>query len=231
VLNSQLDLIPLRQAKALTRLFPQVTFVKVANAHHVTGWWSPCAARIEVRFIATLRAGNTSCAGNSRAPFHTPGTPVTRFVPFHGVRSFPRLAADAPPAPVARRSVDRSTRTDRRVTNAAWSAVEDAVMRSMRMSGRTGRGLRGGSFKVSRSTRATALRYRATRFTTDVRVTGRATLHTRTNRLRAVVKIAAPGREDGRLRFAGVIFDPARPLVAIRGHLGRHRVSLQVPAN
>jgi pimeloyl-ACP methyl ester carboxylesterase len=231
VLNAELDLIPLRQAKALTRLFPQVTFVKVANAHHVTGWWNPCAATIEVRFIATLTAGNTSCATNPKGPFHTPGTPVTRFVPFHVVRSFPRLAADAPPARVARRSVDHSTRADRRVANAAWSAIEDAVMRSMRMTARTGRGLRGGSFKLHRSARATALRYRATRFTTDVRVTGRATLRTRTNRLRAVLTIAAPGNEDGRLRFAGVIFDPARPVVAIRGRLGARRVSLQVPAN
>jgi pimeloyl-ACP methyl ester carboxylesterase len=231
VLNSELDLIPLRQAKALTRLFPRVTFVKVANAHHVTGWWNPCAAAIEVRFIATLAAGNTSCAANPRGPFHPPGTPVTRFVPFHGVRSFARLAADVPPARVVRRSVDRSTGADRRVANAAWSAVEDAVMRSMRMSGRTGRGLRGGSFRVRRSGRVTTLRYRATRFTTDVRVTGRATLLTRTNRLRAVVKIVARGREDGHLRFAGVIFDPARPLVTIRGRFGAHRVSLQVPTN
>jgi pimeloyl-ACP methyl ester carboxylesterase len=231
VLNSELDLIPLRQAKALTRLFPEVTFVKVANAHHVTGWWNPCAAAIERRFIATLAAGNTSCAANPRAPFHAPGAPVTRFVPFHGVRSFPRLAADAPPARVAGRSVDRSTRAERRVATAAWSAVEDAVMRSMRMSGRTGRGLRGGSFKVRRFTHATTLRYHATRFTTDVLVTGRATLRTRTNRLRAAVKVAAPGGEDGRLRFAGVIFDPARPLVTIRGRLGGHRFSLQVLAN
>jgi pimeloyl-ACP methyl ester carboxylesterase len=231
VLNSELDLIPLRQAEALTRLFPRVTFVKVANAHHITGWWNPCAAAIEVRFIATLGAGNTSCAANPRGPFHAPGAPVTRFVPFHGVRSFPRRAANAPPAAVAARSVDRSTRADRRVATAAWSAVEDAVMRSMRMTGRTGRGLRGGSFNVRRSARATTVRYRATRFTIDVRVTGRATLRTRTNRVHAVVNIAAPGHRHGRLRFAGVIFDPARPLVAIRGRIGGRPVSVRVPAN
>jgi hypothetical protein len=104
-------------------------------------------------------------------------------------------------------------------------------MRSMRMTGRTGRGLRGGSYTVHRAARATTLRYRGTRFTTDVRVTGRAILRTRTNRLRAAVTIAGPGREDGRLRFAGVIFDPARPTIAIRGHLDGHAISLQLPAN
>jgi hypothetical protein len=57
-----------------------------------------------------------------------------------------------------------------------WLTVVDAVYRLPRMTGTTGRGLRGGSYTVTRTGRTTRINYQRARFTNDVYVSGHITL-------------------------------------------------------
>ena len=65
VLNGDLDTITTSaQARAAAAKFPRSTFVEVRNSVHVTALYDldDCASRIYLRFVKTLRAGDTSCA-------------------------------------------------------------------------------------------------------------------------------------------------------------------------
>jgi hypothetical protein len=78
ILSGDLDYVALDESRALASLFPQGRFIEVANAGHVTGWWSSCAQAIEFHFIATLQTGDTSCAADPNSP-SAEGHPRTIF--------------------------------------------------------------------------------------------------------------------------------------------------------
>jgi len=124
-----------------------------------------------------------------------------------------------------------STGADRQVVSVAWSTVEDAFTQATRMSGNQGRGLRGGSFTVRRTNAATTITYRNARFSETVDVSGSATLTQVTNALNANVTIAVRGSQGGVLSFHGILFDPAKPMVQVRGQIGEHSIALRTVAN
>jgi hypothetical protein len=95
------------------------------------------------------------------------------------------------------------------------------------MTGATGRGLRGGSYTVSTTGAGTAITFERTRFTTDVRITGQASLDA--NALIAHVVVAGPRGRTGVLDIRAVLWDPAHPRASVRGTLGGHPIAVVTP--
>jgi pimeloyl-ACP methyl ester carboxylesterase len=231
IMGGDFDLVPLGDMKALLKRFPQGHLVEVANAGHNTGVWSPCAQAIDLHFIATLEVGDTRCARDHNAPFHAFGAPATNAVPLRGVARFPRLASQALPARVDPAGNDMSTHADRQVVSVAWSTVDDAYIQATRVSGNTGRGLRGGSFTVKRTDTATTITYQNARFSDDVDVSGTGTLNLMTNALNAHVTVEVRGSQGGVLSFHGFLYHPAQPMMQVRGQLGERSIALRTLAN
>jgi hypothetical protein len=92
------------------------------------------------------------------------------------------------------------------------------------MTGNTGRGLRGGSYAVTKSPAATTVTYRRAQFTDDVQISGRATVDS-DNRLEAIVTVNGPRGENGTLTIDATLWDPAQPTAALRGQLRHHDVA------
>jgi len=245
ILNSDLDVVPLDDAKAALPLFRQGHLVEVANAGHETTLWSGCAAGIARTFIATGATGDTSCAADVTTPFHRIGEPPSSFVPYHGVGRFPVRAADAIPARTDPTGIDQADQQDRKIASVAGSTILDAFMRAQRMNlmtGTTGRGLRGGSYTVTPSPTTTTIDFNTVRFTNDVTVTGHATRDLATNTIDAQVTVvqandqsgsqqAHGSQRQGTLTFHGILYTPSKPDGQIRGTIDGHQVALLVPMN
>jgi pimeloyl-ACP methyl ester carboxylesterase len=230
LLGGDLDYLDINSERELLPLFPAGTpFVEVASAGHVTGAWNDCAQGIILHFMDTLQTGDTSCAADPNQPMHQPFGAATGTVQLQGVGSFPRNAQQATPAQVDPSATDRSTPTDRRVASVAWSTVEDAVYRSLRMFGDHGRGLRGGEYTVSRSDTSTTITYLGARFAEDVAVSGTATLDRTTNTLDATVDVDSVGNHDGTLTLQATLWDPSQPTAQIRGSIRGRTLALTMP--
>ena len=156
VLNGDLDtLTPSSDAAAAARFFPNSTLVRMRNVGHVSALadFDGCASGIVRRFLTTLTAGDTSCAG--------------RIEQIHTVPQFPlRLAG------VARPNI---------AGKAAWAAGEaaaDALARWWIMYGYDGHGLRGGTFTSAgpylSKRRPVTFTLRRIKFVTDMAVSGKA---------------------------------------------------------
>jgi pimeloyl-ACP methyl ester carboxylesterase len=231
LLSGALDVLPPSDVRAALPLFSAGTpFVEVANAGHITGSWSDCAQGIIDHFIDTFQTGDTSCAADLNAPMHFLGGASSGLVQLQGVGSFPRKAEQAIPAQEDAAATDQSPLADRRLASVAWSTVEDAVYRSFRMLGTDGRGLRGGSYTVSRSETTTTITYTGTRYTEDVAISGTATLDRATNSLDATIEVDGSGNQDGILTLHGLLWDPSQPTAQIRGTLRNRHVAVTVPA-
>ena len=205
VVNGDLDNITsIDQARVVASRFPSSTYVETHNTIHVSALSDRdrCAAPIVRRFIRTLSAGDTSCAG--------------RIAEVRTVERFPRRSAGATPADP--RPGDRSTAADRRVAAVAAATVADAIERWRLNYDGSSRGLRGGSWSWT-GDRLTRFRFRAARFTRDVPVHGRATWRLGSGAVRADLRI--PGR--GRLRAR---WNVRRPLATatLTGRLGGRRL-------
>lgn len=122
-------------ARIVAARFPQSTFVEFANDTHVNalGDLYRCASVIVVRFVATGTAGSTTCAGR---------IPAVRLV-----SRFAAKVADAVPA-APDGAHDRSTPSDRKTAAVAAETVADVIARWSNMSGDSGAGLRGGTFRI-----------------------------------------------------------------------------------
>jgi len=225
LLGGGLDYLDINSERTLIPLFPGRRFISVANAGHVTTFWNPCARGIADRFLITLRVSGTACAADTSGAMGNPFGTATGKLQLRGVAAFPRTLAQAPPIV----SVGRhpATLTDRRIGYVTWMTVTDAVYRLARMTTRHGRGLRGGSYTVTSTKAGTTLTYRAARFTTDVRITGRATLST-DNHLTAQIRVLVQGRPAGTLHLRAVLWDPAHPLASLIGKLYGRRVTMAV---
>ena len=205
VVNGDLDNITTTdQARVVASRFPSSTYVETRNTIHVSalGDRDDCAAPIVRRFIRTLSAGDTSCAG--------------RIAEVRTVERFPRRSAGATPADP--RPGDRSTAADRRVAAVAAATVADAIQRWLLNYDGSSRGLRGGRWTWS-GDRLTRFRFRGARFSRDVPVYGGATWRLGTGAVRADLRI--PGR--GRLRAR---WNLRRPLATatLTGRLGGRRL-------
>ena len=223
VLNGDLDIrTDVYQARAVARNFPRSTYLEVPNIGHVTALYDAdaCAAGIVRRFVESISTGDTSCL--SRIPEHRL---VQRFV---------ERAADAPEA--ARASgADRSTAADRR---AAWVAVEtlaDVVDRWYAIPGLTGSGLYGGKFTMTSTaglpftSRVWSLKLNQTKWTTDVEVTGTASIPRAAGTASASLTIAGAGTEKGTLTLSWSTRAP-QAQARITGTIGGRAIDLTRPA-
>ena len=224
LLGGGLDYLDINAERSLIPLFPSGTFVNVESAGHITTFWNPCAQAIAVHFLATLHAGDTGCAGSALGAMGDPFGSATGKLQLQGVGTFPTRANDAPPAREdTGRDLD-SSRLDAQVANVAWLTVVDAVYRLPRITGNTGRGLRGGSYAVTKSPAATLISYRQAHFTDDVQISGWATVDS-DNRLEATVTVNSPHGENGTLTIHATLWDPAHPTAALRGQLRHHDIA------
>jgi pimeloyl-ACP methyl ester carboxylesterase len=213
-----LDYLDVRAEKTLMPLFPSGRFVTVANAGHATTSWSPCALGIALSFLATLHSGDTSCAadpaGDRMQPF---GAGIGKDQS-QGVASFPARVRDAVPA------AGRASRHDRQAAAVAWSTVLDAVYRSARMAGPTGRGLRGGTYTVAATDAGRTITLTGARFTDDLAVSGTVTLDA-TATLTGTITLSRAA--TGQLTVDGVLWDPDHPTATVRGTIAGHRIAVR----
>jgi hypothetical protein len=204
-----LDYLDVAAERTLLPLFPAGTpFVTVANGGHVTSLWSSCAARIAAHFLETLHPGNTTCAADTRGQTGMPYGSARGKLQIQGVWGFPRRAGRHP----------------RRVAALAWDTVEDAVYQSFRLTGKKGRGLRGGTFTL----RKDKIVLHGARFARDVRVTGRVRFARATSRVTG--RIAVRGALRGALRVRATLWDAKHPKAALKGTVGGTRVSVRPAA-
>ena len=223
VLNGELDIMTdVYQAREVARNFPRSTYLEASNMGHVTALYDAdaCASVIVRRFVQTLATGDTSCLG--------------RLSEHRLVRRFTERVADAPQSTVAS-GADRSSAADRR---AAWVAVEtlaDVVDRWYAIPGFTGSGLYGGKFKMTSTdglpftSRVWTVKLTRNQWTTDVEVTGTATVPRGAGTAVASLSLAGAGTAAGDLTVTWST--RARQAQArITGTIGGRAIDLTRPA-
>jgi pimeloyl-ACP methyl ester carboxylesterase len=223
VLNGELDIrTDVYQARAVAQNFQRSTYLEASNMGHVTALYDAdaCAAAIVRRFVQSIATGDTSCLG--------------RISEHRLVQRFVERVADAPQAGVAS-GADRSTAADRR---AAWVAVEalaDAVDRWYAIPGFTGSGLYGGKFTMTSTSglpftsRVWSLKLNQTKWTTDVEVTGTATMPRAAGTAVASLSLGGPGTGKGDLTVTWAT-RAQQAHARITGTIGGRAVDLTRPA-
>ena len=223
VLNGELDIrTDVYQAREVARNFPNSTYLEVPNMGHVTALYDAdaCAAGIVRRFVESISTGDTSC--------------LSRISEHRLVQRFAERVADAPQAAVGS-AADRSTAADRR---AAWVAVEtlaDVVDRWYAIPGTTGSGLYGGKFTMTSTaglpftSRVWSLKLNQARWTTDVEVSGTASMPRAAGEASASLTIAGAGTEKGTLTVSWSTRAP-QAQARITGTIGGRAIDLTRPA-
>jgi pimeloyl-ACP methyl ester carboxylesterase len=136
VMSGDMDtLVATEEAKQVAALFPERSFVKVAEAGHITILWSQCVANLEANFFETLQVGDTTCT-------KTPETVSA------AVGRFPLVAADAKPAEIDPSGNNKIGEQERKVVTVSVATAIDALKRSTIGSG-SGVCLRSGTFQSS----------------------------------------------------------------------------------
>jgi pimeloyl-ACP methyl ester carboxylesterase len=216
VLAGDLDtLTPPAEGASTAALFPEASFVLVANSGHVTalddGWG--CASTIVAEFIDSRAPVDTTCA--SSIP---PIRPVDRFA---------RHAAEA--AEATAEPGDASTPLDRQVTTLAVAQVGDALAQWAVMTGIDGSGLRGGTFTISDDdSDIVSFVFEGARFSDDVAVDGTATWDRASGQVEADLELTATGAAGS----LSVAWDDsaAGAIATARGTLEGRPVSVTLPA-
>jgi pimeloyl-ACP methyl ester carboxylesterase len=214
VLASDIELLPEENGRALAARFPRAHFVEVANTSHVTAANNACADTLMLRFIDTLKPGNTRCAH--------------QFTPRYAVGAFPRLARDASPARAAPGGTNQAGPAARRIVAVAWQAAYDAIQHSFRQTQPIGRGLRGGRFTATFSNTAETTTYRETRYTHDVAITGTIKWAFATGRATGQLQVRAGLKPAGTLQITGPLF-PHTGHISITGTIHGQHVDVTVP--
>jgi hypothetical protein len=135
------------------------TQIQIANSFHVNALpraRSACAAQIARRFIDTLQALDTRCAGK---------VPPLRLVPKFAVQ-----AAELEPALAA--AGNQASAIELQWVSAAVQTVGDVLTRLPGNSAGQGVGLRGGSFRARRHGAMLHLKLTSVRWTNDLAVSG-----------------------------------------------------------
>jgi pimeloyl-ACP methyl ester carboxylesterase len=222
VMSGDMDtFVATEEVKQVAALFPGSTFVKVAEAGHVTVAWTQCAANLQSNFFETLQVGDTTCT-------KTPETVSP------AVGRFPFVAADARPAEIDSAGNNEIGEHERKVVTVAVSTAIDALKRSAVGIGNGGSGngvgLRAGTFQSSfdaNGNQITSLT--SCVFAKDVTVNG--TLTWRTDRsFVADVTVSGSGTAGGTLHVEGS-FEAPGPVgnFTISGTLGGLQVAVVVP--
>jgi hypothetical protein len=155
--------------------FPNSTYVEVANTTHVTAIrdFGRCTSDIVVRFMRTLSAGDTSCAGD-----------------YQEVRLVDKFArrAEGLDLPAGGRGT----------AIVAAMTVADVMARWWNMGGSTGVGLQGGTFSTAGGDNV-SWELHQNRYVADVAVTGHVTWNRHNGAIVADVSVAGSGVKHGRL--------------------------------
>jgi pimeloyl-ACP methyl ester carboxylesterase len=162
VLSGDIDQrVPLEVTTRVARLYPEATFVRVAEAGHPALVWSSCAIKLASEFIRTLRFDDTICDAS------------TPDVVWPAVGRFPRLARDARPAEVDAAGGNQIGIDERKVVTAAVAAATDALQHTVVGFTSDGAGLRGGTFHTEYGDWTTwTLTLTDCAFAEDVKVSG-----------------------------------------------------------
>lgn len=215
VFSGDLDhTVPLEETSKVAALFPDSTFVPVAEAGHGAVFWSQCAANLASEFIETLHVGDTSCT-------HTAQTV------WPAVGRFPLLARNARPADVDPNGSNQIGVAERKVVTVAVATATDALQRSMIGDG-IGVGLRAGTFHTNYDSSWTTTLTGCV-FATDVIVNGTLTWGS-DNSFAADLVVAGPGTAGGTIHVAG-FWEAPGPVgnFKVTGTLGGKQVAVLVP--
>jgi pimeloyl-ACP methyl ester carboxylesterase len=217
VLDGDMDtLVPMEEVRKVAALFPQSTFVTVAEAGHVTFGWSQCSANLQSQFLKTLQVGDTRCA-------ETPETV------WSALGRFPLIAADARPAEVDPAGANEIGVPERKVVTVAVATAIDALKRSTLGSG-NGVGLRAGTFQSTVDANGNQITSLGNcSFATDVIVNGTVTWGSDMS-LVADLTVSGSGTAGGALHIAGA-FEAPGPVGSfkISGELGGRKLAVLVP--
>jgi hypothetical protein len=217
VLDGDMDsLVPLEEVHKVAALFPGSTFVKVAEAGHITLLWTQCSANLQAQFFETLQVGDTTCTETPESVWPALGR-------------FPLIAADARPAEVDPAGGNEIGTPERKVVTVAVATAIDALKRTTIGSG-NGVGLRTGTFQTSfdaNGNQTTALTNCV--FATDVTVNGTLTWGTDLS-FAADLTVSGTGTAGGTLHIEGA-FEAPGPVgtLKISGMLGGRQVAALVP--
>lgn len=216
VLNGDLDSrVPFAETTKVAALFPNSTFVPVAEAGHETVFWTHCAADLASSFIENLQTGNIDCT-------RTPETV------WPAVGRFPLFARDARPAGVDPQGVNQIDIAERKVVSVAVATAVDAVQRSVIGNG-VGVGLRAGTFETNYGNTAWTTTLTNCAFAKDVTVNGTVTWDVFSS-FAANLSVSGPGTAGGVLQVVGTWQAPG-PVgnFEVTGTLGGKQVAVLVP--
>jgi pimeloyl-ACP methyl ester carboxylesterase len=222
IMSGDMDtLVATEQVRQVAALFPGSTLVKVAEAGHLTIFWSQCSANLQSQFFETLQVGDTTCTK----------TPETVWP---ALGRFPLIAADARPAEIDPAENNEIGEQERKVVTVAVATAIDALKRSTVGNGNGGSGngvgLRAGTFQTSldaSGNQTTTLTDCV--FATDVTISG--TLVWGADRsFVADLTVSGSGTASGNLHIAGAWEAPG-PVgnFKISGMLGGRQVAVLVP--
>jgi pimeloyl-ACP methyl ester carboxylesterase len=217
VLDGDMDtIVPMEEVQQVAGLLPNTTFVPVAEAGHVTAYWTQCSANLESEFFETLQVGDTSCAKSPETVWPAVGR-------------FPLFAEDARAAEVDPAGTNEIGVAERKVVTVAVATVTDALKRSMIGSG-NGVGLRGGTFQTTVDTNGNQM----TALTNcgvakDVTVSG-SVVWGADKSFSADLRVGGTGTEGGSLHVEGAWEAPG-PVgnFKVSGTLGGDTVAVLVP--
>ena len=215
--------VPMEEVRQVAALFPQSTFVTVAEAGHVTAAWTQCAATLQSQFFETLQVGDTRCT-------ETPETVLP------ALGRFPLIAAHARPAEVDSSGANEIGVHERKVVMVAVATAIDVVKRStlggigVVAATSNGVGLRSGTFESTvdaKLNETTSLKNCS--FATDVIVNGTVMWGSDMS-LTADLTVSGSGTSGGTLHIVGT-FEAPGPVGSfkISGRLGGRKVAVLVP--
>lgn len=215
VLDGDMDnSVPLEETHRVASLFPDSTFVRVAEAGHITVFWTACAQMLVSQFIENLASGDTSCASTPEAVFPAVGR-------------FPLLAADARPAKVDPNGQNHIGQEESRVVTTAVAVATDAMQRSIIGFG-DGVGLRAGTFHTDYADSWTTTLTDCA-FARDVVVNGTVTWAADLSFI-ADLTVSGSGTSGGTLHIEGTWQAPGTVgNFKVSGVLGGRHVAVLVP--
>jgi pimeloyl-ACP methyl ester carboxylesterase len=216
VLAGDLDTtVTLEEARQVAGLFPNSTFVSVAEAGHGSVTFSQCAAALASEFIETLKVGDTTCTQSPETVWPALGR-------------FPLFARDARPADADPNGRNQVGVTERKVVTIAVTTAVDALKRSS-IGGGDGVGLRGGTFHTDFSDTGWTTTLSGCAFAQDVSVSG-TIVWGADQSLSADLTVSGTGTSGGNLHVQGTWQAPG-PVGQFRisGKLGGQSVAVFVP--
>lgn len=211
VINGELDMLTTAAEGAIvTAQYPHGRQIVMANSFHVDAIddFNDCAQAIVRRFVATLDAGDTSCAAAIE--------PV-RLVPF-----FPRRAADAIPATAGEGNA--ASKHELAIVSAAVQTAGDVIARWNINYGGKGVGLRGGSWRYTQPDRVARFTLKAVRWAPDLAVSGTAVWDQRDGTVHVDLTFAG-----GHVRAAWNDRD-TNAVAMLTGTVGKRAVHATMPA-